>query len=146
MSLYGEYYLSHHGVKGMKWGVRKEKYVKKDPRQARKDVNRLFRIANNRKTGIGAKAASAAASVGVPKEKYESAYQHARTGRWIVDARFKKNLAQQSVDVYLRSSKPIVRMRLENGEKVVYEWINENDRVNAEAFINYCNGRMAEEE
>ena len=24
MSLYSEYYLFHHGVKGMKWGVRKE--------------------------------------------------------------------------------------------------------------------------
>lgn len=26
MSMYSEYYLTHHGVKGMKWGVRKKEY------------------------------------------------------------------------------------------------------------------------
>lgn len=39
MSLYSEYYLSHYGVKGMKWGVRK-KDLKASIRKAQVDKSR----------------------------------------------------------------------------------------------------------
>lgn len=146
-------YLYHHGVKGMKWGVRryenedgtltaagKERYNDYDKKKARKNVDRLYRELDNRKSEIGIKAASAALSGRIAKENYKFVRDFAREGKIMVDAYFKKNYAKESVDVYLRGDKrPVVRLWIQNGEEVAHKYINDLDRVNAEEFLRYCN-------
>lgn len=57
MSLYSEYYLEHHGIKGMKWGVRKEKregYTPEEKTRIRRTRNANLILAGVSGLAVGA--------------------------------------------------------------------------------------------
>jgi hypothetical protein len=57
VSTYSEYYLEHHGIKGMKWGVRKEKrkgYTPEEKARIRRTRNANLILAGLSGLAVGA--------------------------------------------------------------------------------------------
>lgn len=164
MSLYSEYYLAHYGIKGQKWGVRrfetkdgkltpagKERYddydegkskkeIKREQKAAKKDVNRLFKAMNG--TRLGAEAASMATFSKIHKDDYEKASDLMSSGRLLTSAKFKKNYADQSVDIFIgKSATPVMKAKITKGNEFTMDFLNKVDQQSAEEFIKYYQGR-----
>lgn len=146
-------YLAHHGVKGMKWGVRryqnkdgsltaagKKKAAKKERKDAKKEVNKLAKYAY--RSGVAGSLISTATISKFQPDQYEKASRLLTSGQLLVRANLKKNYDDRSLDVYLNGEKtPTLRARLKNGEDFTFEFLNKVDADNYNNFVDYFNKR-----
>lgn len=114
------------------------KQVRAEKKQAKKDVNQLYKGFN--KTQLGAEAATAAAMSKFQKSDYETAARLMKSGRLAVQATFKKNLKDKSLDVYVSGEKnPSMRITLEKGEQFSMKFLDKNGSKNYNDFVKYYN-------
>lgn len=137
-------YIYHHGVVGMKWGVRKKSYNDSSDRsskkKAKKEVNQLHKALNG--TVYGQRATSMASMSKISKNDYEKAATLMDQGRLVANGRFKKNLEKKAVDLYIGKSKdPVMRATMKNGNEFVLEFLNKHDQQNYSDFMKYYEKR-----
>lgn len=146
-------YLYHHGVKGMKWGIRryqnqdgsltaagKKKAAKKERKTAKKEVNKLAKYVS--RSGDAGLLISTATLSKFKPENYEKASQLLNRGNLTVKSKIKKNYDDKSLDVYVYGEKtPTIRARLKNGEDFTFEFLNKADADNYNNFVDYFNKR-----
>ena len=57
----------------------------------------------------------------------------------ITKARFKKNLKDESVDLYMGGEKtPTIRTRLKDGDSYTAEFLNKNGEFNVSQYYKWC--------
>lgn len=151
--------LYHHGVLGQKWGVRRyqnedgtlteagkkrygnlpdkmvSKAIKKD---AKKDSKELYRSLH--RTYVGSLLVNMAAVSKMDKENYDTYIYLMNSGQLSARATFKKNPDLGVVDLYMGKEKnPTLRIRLDEGEQIAYDFMDENGAQNYEDFMKYYN-------
>lgn len=145
--------IEHHGIKGMKWGVRryqnkdgsltpagKKRQEKLDKKEAKKELNKLSKGLS--RSGQAGTLATMASVTKFGSKDYDRLSQLMDSGRLVVQTKFKKNLAERSIDVYIGKEKtPTMRARLENGKDVTAEFVNKADQVRYNDFAKYYNKR-----
>ena len=127
--------LYHHGVKGMKWGVRRAQ--RKAERSAKKEVNKLYK-GLSKNYGARAALSNVAAISKFDKSQYKDLYEASESGRLFVQTRFKKNYKDKSVDLYVGDDKnPTMRIKMEKGEQFSAKFIEESSRIRYEEYEAY---------
>ena len=142
-------FLSHHGIKGQKWGIRrfqdsdgsltpagKKRYEK----QIKKQVDKLDKHFS--KSAVGqyqmAVLASKAAAARTKEEDFEAFTQLVNSGNAYVHGHTTKNYKEGSLDFYSTDKDdPIFRIKMIDGEQFAAQWIKDADRINYEKWEKY---------
>lgn len=139
--------LYHHGVKGMKWGVRRaqkqaERKARKDRKAAKKEVDTLYKSLHA--SGYTHVLASVAGYSKIDKSDYDMAANRISAGQLLIAAAFKKNYDNRTVDVFLGdSATPTMRARVVDGKNFATEFVNGADAESYNAFMKYYNERYS---
>lgn len=153
----GDEFLVHHGIKGQRWGIRrfqnedgtrtsagKAREERKQARENKKQVNKLDKHFN--KTALGraqmAEMASMAAYSKLKESDYEDAARLLDSGRAYVEGHTSKNYKNGSIDVYqYNPNDPVFHVKMVDGKQFAVNWVNDNDRLNYEKFVEYYKNR-----
>lgn len=153
----GDEILVHHGIKGQRWGIRrfqnedgtrtaagKAREERKQARENKKQVNKLDKHFN--KTALGraqmAEMASMAAYSKLKESDYEDAARLLDSGRAYVEGHTSKNYKNGSIDVYqYNPNDPVFHVKMVDGKQFAVNWVNDNDRLNYEKFVEYYKNR-----
>ena len=145
--------LAHHGIKGMKWGVRryqnadgsltpagKKRQAKQEKKEAKKEVRAVSKALY--KSGASGTMVTMATASKFSSKDYERLSRAMDSGRLLVDAQFKKNLAERSVDLYIGGeAAPTMRVRMDAGKEFTVDFVDKADQIRYNEFVNYYNKR-----
>lgn len=132
-------YLIHFGIKGMRWGVRR--YQNKDGSltpagKKRYNVKTLYKGLTQSKEGI--KLVFTALISKIDPKDYGKFNDLAERGKLFTKARLKKNLKDESVDLYMGNEKtPTIRTRLKDGNSYTVEFLDKNGAFNVSQYYKW---------
>lgn len=148
--------LYHHGIKKQRWGHRrfqnedgtyteagKERYFgsRSEKKAAKKELKSAYKQLT--RSILANEVATKAALSTFNKEDHDKAYNMVSNGQLYVKASFKKNFNDQSIDVYLGKQKqPTIKVKLDNGKKFTYDFMDKEAATRFNDFVDYYNNRL----
>lgn len=131
--------LYHYGVKGMRWGIRRDP-SSPSRREVKREVKRLDK--SLRRTGQDSALVTMATISKITSSDYDQLSRAIDNGSLWVKAELKKNFKDRSVDVYLNGEKnPTIRVQMKNGQEFAADFLNKADEVRYNEFVKYYNER-----